>query len=63
MANRISKAAFQLDGQTYHVTANDGNNSLHGGKKGWSMHNWSAKQLSKGSAKLTLVSPDGDQVS
>ncbi|KAK9805808.1 hypothetical protein WJX73_002308 [Symbiochloris irregularis] len=61
VANRVKNAAFQLDGKTYHLTANDGNNSLHGGKKGWSMHTWSAKQLSKTSAKLTLVSPDGDE--
>ena len=34
-ANRIGGAAFELDGREYHTTANDGHNTLHGGR-GWS---------------------------
>src|SRR5271170_1361887 len=30
-ANRIASGTFQLDGKTYHVPKNDGDNALHGG--------------------------------
>lgn len=30
VANRIGGAHFTLDGKTYHLPANDGNNTLHG---------------------------------
>ena len=33
VANRIAKAKFELDGQTYHLAQNNGENSLHGGQK------------------------------
>lgn len=32
-ANRIKNASFSLNGETYHVDANEGTNSLHGGSK------------------------------
>ena len=65
VANRIANAQFTLDGQTYHVTANDGNNSLHGGVMGWSRHVWEGESIDHpaGQAvRLTYVSPDGDEV-
>lgn len=34
-ANRISNAVFTLDGNTYHLDKNDGNNSNHGGFSGF----------------------------
>lgn len=34
-ANRIGGAVFELDGREYHTTANEGRNTLHGGR-GWS---------------------------
>lgn len=30
VANRIADARFTLDGVVYHLSANDGNNTLHG---------------------------------
>ena len=30
VANRIANARFVLDGKTYHLVRNDGNNSIHG---------------------------------
>ena len=33
VANRIAKAKFDLDGQTYQLAQNNGENSLHGGLK------------------------------
>ena len=35
VANRVHQAQFELDGQKYHLAANDGPNSLHGGKRGF----------------------------
>jgi aldose 1-epimerase len=32
--NRINKGKFELDGEEYQVTVNDGTNHLHGGKVG-----------------------------
>ena len=63
-ANRIGRAQFTLDGQTYHLIANNGANTLHGGpdaldKKVWDV---SATQVQNGvAATLTYVSKDGDQ--
>ena len=59
-ANRVAHATFQLDGKTYHIPANDGDNALHGGKVGFDKKVWQAKQIKDG-VELTLVSPDGDQ--
>lgn len=63
-ANRIGKAEINLDGKTYKLSANEGENELHGGKVGFSKMLWSAEPMETKtgpSLKLTLVSPDGDQ--
>lgn len=39
VANRIANGQFKLNGQTYNVSKNDGNNSLHGGT-GSGRNNW-----------------------
>jgi aldose 1-epimerase len=59
-ANRIAHGRFELDGKTYQITQNDGDNMLHGGKVGFDKKVWQAKQIKDG-VELTLVSPDGDQ--
>jgi aldose 1-epimerase len=59
-ANRIAHGSFQLDGQTYSIPKNDGDNALHGGIRGFDKVVWSAKQISDG-VELTYVSKDGDQ--
>jgi aldose 1-epimerase len=43
--NRIAKARFSLDGQEYHLAANDGPNSLHGGSKGFDKVLWTAQPV------------------
>lgn len=43
-ANRISGGKFSIDGKEYSLTQNDGNNSLHGGPKGFQTRVWDAVQ-------------------
>lgn len=62
--NRIGKGTFQLDGKTYHLPINNGENSLHGGNKGFDKRVWTAKELSTGanpSLEMTYLSKDGEE--
>ncbi len=58
--NRIAHATFSLDGQAYHLPANDGTNTLHGGLIGFDKHVWQGHEIPNG-VEMTLVSKDGDQ--
>ncbi|MBS1871796.1 MAG: galactose mutarotase [Acidobacteria bacterium] len=58
--NRIGHAQFKLDGKTYTVPKNDGDNSLHGGKAGFNSKLWTAKEV-PGGLELTYVSKDGEE--
>ena len=63
-ANRIAGARFSLDGREYHLSANDGPNTLHGGPGGFHARLWAAQPLltQRGPAlDLTLHSQDGDE--
>ena len=60
-ANRISKAKFTLNGETYSLAANNNGNSLHGGNKGFDKVIWKAQKLSDSSLKLTYQSRDGEE--
>ena len=42
-ANRIGGACFSLNGKEYELTANDGSNTLHGGRDSYSSRLWSVK--------------------
>ena len=60
-ANRIAHATFTLDGTTYTVAKNDGDNHLHGG---FNKRVWTAKDVSSiaGQAlELTYLSKDGEE--
>lgn len=57
--NRIAGGQFKIDGHTYQVPKNDGDNALHGGPQGFDVKNWAAKEIPNG-VEFTLVSPDGD---
>lgn len=59
--NRISKAAFSLEGKDYPLFANDGQNSLHGGKIGYNRRMWQAQPMEPDTLRLTLLSPDGEE--
>ena len=61
-ANRIAHAEFSLDGKTYHLPANNGENTLHGGSTGFNRGLWDRVQLkSRNSIRLEFTSADGDQ--
>jgi aldose 1-epimerase len=62
--NRIAHAQFDLDGKTYTLAKNNGENSIHGGIKGFDKALWKAKILSaKGaeSLELSYLSKDGEE--
>lgn len=59
-ANRIAHGQFKLDGHTYTLPKNDGDNTLHGGTRGFDKVVWQAKEIANG-VELTHVSKDGDQ--
>jgi len=59
-ANRIGNASFELDGQTYHVGANENGNMLHGGHSGFDRKVW-ADQVNGDALELSMVSPDGEE--
>jgi len=59
-ANRLAHGTFQLDGKTYTIPKNDGDNTLHGGIRGFDKVVWSGKQI-KGGVELTYVSKDGEE--
>lgn len=60
-ANRIANASFEIDGVRYHVTPNQGNNCLHGGKKGFHAVVWEAEQSSQQTLVLRYTSRDGEE--
>ncbi len=63
-ANRIAKGRFTLNGKTYALACNDGNNHLHGGPGGFDHRLWRGEAGSdETGANLTLRlhSPDGEE--
>lgn len=59
--NRIAKGMFSLDGVKYKLAVNNGENSLHGGLKGFDKRVWKAKQASPESLELSYLSKDGEE--
>jgi aldose 1-epimerase len=63
-ANRIANARFTLDGKTYHLPANDGTNTLHGGPHGFDEKLWQGR-ITHGPAgpgvAMRYTSPDGQE--
>jgi aldose 1-epimerase len=63
-ANRIAHGEFKLDGVTYKLAKNNGENSLHGGIRGFSKVVWEAKEVSSKdgpSLQLNYLSKDGEE--
>lgn len=59
--NRIAKGRFALDGYTYQLSQNEGENHLHGGKGGFDKREWTLQPLSENALLMTRVSPDGEE--
>jgi aldose 1-epimerase len=62
--NRIAHGTFRLNGATYTLPKNDGDNTLHGGIKGFNKKVWTAKELSTSDGEaleLTYLSKDGEE--
>lgn len=61
--NRLGNSQFTIDGKVYKVPANENDNALHGGTKGFDLQVWNA-EIVKGDGfagvKFSRVSPDGE---
>ncbi|KAI0025181.1 galactose mutarotase-like protein [Xylariomycetidae sp. FL0641] len=68
-ANRIKNSTFEIDGETYHVSANEnptpeapeGADTLHGGKDGWDWRNFTLVAHTDDSITWSIVDPDGKE--
>lgn len=62
--NRIANGTFTLNGKTYQIPKNDGNNSLHGGAKGFNKRVWTAHEVTAPNAqavRFSYLSKDGEE--
>ena len=62
--NRIANGQFELDGETYTLAQNNGENHLHGGVQGFDKVLWEAEPFSMGNEyglSLSYESPDGEE--
>ncbi len=64
-ANRIGNAGFMLNGVEYKLAANNGENHLHGGTKGFDKMVWKLDDLraegDEASVKMSYISEDGEE--
>jgi len=63
-ANRIGTASFTLEGETFEITKNNGENTLHGGAKGFGVKVWKPEVYKTDNAvgvKMTYLSVDGEE--
>ena len=64
VGNRIAKAKFTLEGKEYQLNNNDGQNTLHGGIKGFNTKMWKVEEAGTDEEPaliLTYTSPDGEE--
>lgn len=61
VGNRIAQGKFTLEGKEYNVPLNNGENALHGGKKGFQDVVWNAQKTDEYTLVLTYTSPDMEQ--
>jgi aldose 1-epimerase len=62
--NRIAHGKFTLDGATYTLAKNNGENHLHGGVAGFNKKVWQARDISSSAGQaleLTYLSKDGEE--
>lgn len=61
VGNRIAKGKFTLEGKQYNVPLNNGENVLHGGKKGFQYVVWNAVKTDEHTLILSYTSPNMEQ--
>jgi len=61
VGNRIAKGKFTIDDVQYSIFTNNGQNTLHGGKKGFQYVVWEGNQVNDSTLILTYRSPDGEE--
>src|SRR5262249_39629687 len=62
--NRIANGKFTLEGKTYELPKNNGNNTLHGGIKGFNKRLWTAREVSSPTGpavRFSYLSKDGEE--
>ncbi|WP_170467723.1 aldose epimerase family protein [Ruegeria arenilitoris] len=60
VANRIGGARFDLGGESFDLSVNEGKSTLHGGKEGLSKQFWDLEQRTRSEVVLRYVSSDGE---
>ncbi len=60
VANRIGGSAFSLGGREYKLFPNDGENHLHGGRKGFDKYVWQS-DTGEDFVRFSRLSPDGEE--
>ena len=60
-ANRIAKGIFSINGKTYQLPINNGNNHLHGGPEGFHNVVWSVENVGESVIELSYLSRDGEE--
>lgn len=59
--NRIANGAFAINGVSYQLQKNQGENSLHSGPDGYHLRLWEVIDTTDNSITFKINSPDGDQ--
>jgi len=59
--NRIEDGQFELNGEEYQLSVNDGDHHLHGGEKGFDKVLWDAEILDDRRLQLSYISGDGEE--
>ena len=64
VANRVAKGSFKIEGKTYQLATNNGENHLHGGLAGFDKVIWAPRVYAKEGAvgvEFSYVSHDGEE--
>lgn len=61
VGNRIAKGKFSIDGTKYNISINNGEHSLHGGKKGFQDVVWQVDKLEMNKLVFGYLSPDMEE--